>query len=504
MWSEYLTTTDSFSERQLRLLTRYEYANSIKDLFGLSIDKQKLPKDKYEREFKFAGQSDQGVVLADDMKLYHAMAVEISQALNLENIGYGDNVDKGQFVAEMGLKIYRRPLSADELSRFTSFLNQYGARDLVASMLLSPNYLYRSELGKVTDQAGVYELSQYEIATALSYSFLGTTPSASLLAKAQRGELATDEQIVNEVADMLQSPRGIERFTDFIGYYVHTQVQELPEKPGLSAEVVEAMVQEQVEFIRHFLTDGQGTVEELFNPNFTFVNGTLAQHYGIAGVTGDEFQKVTVDNGQRGGLLHQGLTQVVNSDYAATSLVKRGLMIRQNLLCRTIGVPVDVDPDSIELPDTPITTRERWDTINGEQASEGQCWQCHQFMNDTGASLENYSQTGQWRVQEQAYNDPNVTLAIDASGPLVDNTGSQVWLEFNNARDISAHFPTNATVLQCLADSYFRYAMGQEVNANSSAGVQEMTAQLEKTGSVREMLEVLATSQMFKFKKESN
>lgn len=504
VWSEYLTTTDSFSERQLRLLTRYEYANSIKDLFGLSIDKQKLPKDKYEREFKFAGQSEQGVVLADDMKLYHAMAVEISQALNLENIGYGDNVDKGQFVAEMGLKIYRRPLSADELSRFTSFLNQYGARDLVASMLLSPNYLYRSELGKVTDQAGVYELSQYEIATALSYSFLGTTPSASLLAKAQRGELATDEQIVNEVADMLQSPRGIERFTDFIGYYVHTQVQELPEKPGLSAEVVEAMVQEQVEFIRHFLTDGQGTVEELFNPNFTFVNGTLAQHYGIAGVTGDEFQKVTVDNGQRGGLLHQGLTQVVNSDYAATSLVKRGLMIRQNLLCRTIGVPVDVDPDSIELPDTPITTRERWDTINGEQASEGQCWQCHQFMNDTGASLENYSQTGQWRVQEQAYNDPSVTLAIDASGPLVDNTGSQVWLEFNNARDISAHFPTNATVLQCLADSYFRYAMGQEVNANSSAGVQEMTAQLEKTGSVREMLEVLATSQMFKFKKESN
>jgi hypothetical protein len=77
-------------------------------------------------------------------------------------------------------------------------------------------------------------------------------------------------------------------------------------------------------------------------------------------------------------------------------------------------------------------------------------------------------------------------------------------LEFNNVRDISAHFPTNATVLQCLADSYFRYAMGQEANVNSNAGIQDMTKQLEKSGSITEMLETLATSQMFKFKKESN
>ncbi|MGY3570213.1 DUF1592 domain-containing protein [Vibrio paucivorans] len=502
LWYEYLNSTESYGDRQVRLLTSYEYANSIKDLFGITINKEKLPKDKYEREFKYAGQSNQGVILTEDMRQFHAMAVEVSERIDLTTIGYTNSVSTPQFVQDLGLKVYRRPLTSDEHTRFMSFLNQYGPRDLVASMLLSPNYLYRSELGTLTDEAGVYELDQYEVATALSYSFLGTTPSTLLLGKAAGGELATNEQIASEVASMLQSPQGIARFTDFIGYYVHTQVQQLPEKPGLTTDVVNAMVQEQAEFIRYFLTEGEGTVEELFNPNFTFVNGTLAQHYGIEGVTGEEFQKVVVGNGQRGGLLHHGLTQVVNSDYAATSMVKRGLMIRQNLMCRTIGVPVDVDPDDIELPDSPITTRERWDIINGQDASAGQCWQCHEFMNDTGASMENYSQTGKWRIEEAAYNDPSVMLAIDASGPLVDNSGASVLLDFNNSRDISAHFPTNATVLQCLADSYFRYAMGQEAGANSTAGVQDMTKQLEKSGSISEMLETLATSQMFKFKKE--
>ena len=171
-----------------------------------------------------------------------------------------------------------------------------------------------------------------------------------------------------------------------------------------------------------------------------------------------------MESGQRGGILHQGLTQVVNSDYAATSLVKRGLMIRQHLLCRNIGVPVDVDPDTIELPSQPITTRQRWDIVNGETASAGQCWHCHQYMNDTGASLENYDAAGRWRVNEAAYNNPGVTLPIDASGPLVDNTGMAIWLHFNNARDISAHLSSNLTALKCLADSYFRYATGHEVH----------------------------------------
>ncbi len=505
VWIDYIEAKgDSYGVRQIRLLTSLEYANSVRDILGVTVNKEKLPRDKYNREFKFAGQAGIGVILPEDMKKYYEMAVEVSGATDLAGLGYSDSVNKSQFVSDLGLKVFRRPLSDEEQTRFTAFLNQHGPQDLIASMLLSPNFLYRHELGERFGGEEAYKLTQYETAAALSYTFLGTTPSRTLLAKAERGELESEEQIIAEVVSMVRSSRGVERFTDFIGYYAHTKVQELPDKPGLSDEVVNAMVREQSEAIRYLLTEGEGSVTELFNPGFTFVNGTLSQHYGIGGVSGDEFQKVEVANGQRGGLLQQGLTQVVNSDYVATSLVKRGLMIRQHLLCRTIGAPVDVDPDDVTMPSEPITTRERWDIVNGEFASAGQCWHCHLYMNDTGASMENYDANGQWRVNEAAYNDPSVTLPIDASGPLVDNTGFDVWLHFKDVRDVSAYLPGNLTVLQCLADSYFRYATGQEADVESASAVSDMTKALEKSGSIQDMFQVLATSQMFKLKKESH
>ncbi|MCC2525587.1 DUF1592 domain-containing protein [Vibrio coralliilyticus] len=503
LWNEYLEEeTESYGLRQVRLLTALEYANSVQDLLGVTIEINKLPQDKYEREFKFSGQSSLGIILPEDLKKYYDMAQIVSNTMSPESIGYEESGDQSHFVGELVRRVFRRPISSEELSRWTGHLSQYGVNDLVASLLLSPNFLYRHELGEPTESFEGYQLDQYELASALSYTFLGTTPSQSLLDQAENGQLVTEEQVRDLITSMIQTPRGIARFTDFIRYYSHTKVQELPVKPGLSQEVVDAMLQEQVESIRYLLTEGNGDIELLYNPDFTFVNGVLAEHYGIEGVTGQDFIKVDVESGQRGGILHQGLTQVVNSDYAATSLVKRGLMIRQHFLCRSIGVPVDVDPDDIELPSQPITTRQRWDIVNGETASAGQCWHCHQYMNDTGASLENYDAAGRWRINEAAYNDPSVTLPIDASGPLVDNTGMAIWLHFNNARDISAHLSSNLTALKCLADSYFRYATGHEVHTNSLAVVDRMTKELEQSGSLTEMLAIFATSQMFQSKKE--
>lgn len=504
LWKDYIETQgDSYGQRRIRLLTSMEYANSVKDLFGVTINKKKLPQDKYNREFKFTGQADLGVILPEDMKKYYIMAIDISGSIDPALLGYTDDVDKLHFVSELGLKVFRRPLTLEEQARFKEFLNLHSVQDLIASMLLSPNFLYRHELGDLNNSVGAYELSSFEVATALSYTFLGTTPNSSLLAKAERNELDSNVQILDEVSAMVGSPRGIERFVDFISYYIHTNTQELPNKPGLTDEVANAMVQEQSEAIRHLLTEGKGTIAELFNPGFTFLNEALAKHYNIEGVTGDNFRKVEIADGKRGGLLQQGLTQTINSDHAATSLVKRGLMIRQHLLCRTIGAPVDVEPDGVQMPSWPITTRERWDIINGESASAGQCWHCHLYMNDTGASMENYDANGKWRTTEPAYNAPSEVVDIDASGPLVDNTGFNVWLHFNDVRDISNHLPNNLTALQCLADSYFRYATGGRANVESMATVNDMTKALQKNGSIKDMLNILATSKMFKFKKES-
>ena len=124
----------------------------------------------------------------------------------------------------------------------------------------------------------------------------------------------------------------------------------------------------------------------------------MASHYNLSlpnPSAPNQYQ--AINSAQRGGLLHQGIVQILNSDFAATSLVKRGKMIRENMLCHKMGVPSGIDPDTIDLPSHAITTRERWDVITGPDASEVQCWQCHQLMNEPGSALENYDQNGIYR-----------------------------------------------------------------------------------------------------------
>ena len=194
------------------------------------------------------------------------------------------------------------------------------------------------------------------------------------------------------------------------------------------------MYYEQDRFIHNWLNDDDASFNKLFNPGYTFVNDTLAQHYDIS-VSQSSTHKVNTQS-NRGGLLHQGLTQIMNSDFTATSLVKRGKMVRENMLCHSMGVPSGVDPSVIELPNTAITTRERWDFITGPDASEGQCWECHQLMNEPGSSLEQFDAAGRYRTTEQDYNGSATQLILDVTGTLRDNSANPL-MQYENARELT-------------------------------------------------------------------
>jgi hypothetical protein len=299
---------------------------------------------------------------------------------------------------------------------------------------------------------------------------------------------------------MMQTDRGIEQFNRFISYYVKT-VRGVQEKPGLTKPMIELMAQEQYLLSKNMLL-GSGTLSELFNPGYTYLNQALAAHYGISGVTGSAMQKVAVDE-KRGGLLHLGLTQAATSDFEATSLVKRGIMIREQFFCREFGAPVEPDPTEPVFPDRPFTTRERWDLINGEQASGGRCWQCHQFMNDTGASMEHYDAAGRYRTQEKAYNFDQYPqmLPIKASGPFLSSTGTE---HVNDVRDIANIVPRHPASQFCMADSYFRFMFGNKSDAQTSGTVKAIADGLKTSGSLAEMLRTLGTSKAFIYKTERN
>jgi hypothetical protein len=260
------------------------------------------------------------------------------------------------------------------------------------------------------------------------------------------------------------------------------------------------MAREQYLLTRNVLLSEKGTFDELLNPGYTYLNAPLAAHYGISGVSGDTLHKVAVDE-KRGGLLHLGLTQAATSDYQATSLVKRGIMIREQMFCREFGAPVEADPSEPDYPARAITTREHWDLVNGEQASGGRCWQCHQYMNDTGSSMEHYDAAGRYRREESAYNHAQYPqmLPIKSSGPFLSVTGTE---HINDVRDIAKLIPRNPASLFCMADSYFRFAFGNKSDEATSGTVKAIADGLQASGSLREMLRALGTSNAFLYKTE--
>lgn len=498
VWAPYLESTEAHGQRQLRLLTRDEYANTVRDILAVAVNVEKLPADKSEKDFKYPGEADMGLLQTEDIKQLYAMAGSIAERVTAGQFSHLKSAAGSRMVATLGYQLFRRHLTEAEVARYQAVLDEHGEKALVAALLLSPNFLYRSELGQaVAGQTGIYKLTPYETATALSYTYQGTTPDSQLLAKAERNELQTPAQITAEIDRMMRTERGLEQFNRFISYYIKTQ-RGVQEKPGLDAPTIQLMTQEQSLLTRHVMLNGKGTLDELFNPGMTFLNQALAEHYGISGVTGDTMQKVAVDE-TRGGLLHLGLFQASTADFKATSLVKRGITIRENLFCREFGAPVEAEPTEPAYPPRAITTRERWDLVNGAQASGGRCWQCHQYMNDTGASMEHYDAAGRYRQQEPAYNYAQypAQLPINSAGPFISVDGT---VPIKDVRDISKLIAHNSASLFCMADSYYRFASGNKSDESTTATVKAMIDGLKGEGSLPMMLRTLGTSNAFQFK----
>lgn len=494
LWAEYLDPKQAFGKRQLRLLTRDEYVQSVRDLFNVAVAGDALPGDKFDGPFKYVGEADLGLVQAEDLKTYYDMAWKVADQVDAQWLAQ-------QEVGALGRLVFRRALSANELSRYQRLKTEHGDQALVAGLLLSPYFLYRSELGEAKGE--LFQLTAEERATALSYALLGTTPSAALLQQAERGQLQTPEQIGAVAQQMLTSEKGMAQFNRFIGYYLKTY-RGSQEKPGLDDATIQSMLKEQAELVRQVIMDG-GSFNALYNPGYTFVDQQLARHYGIAGVSGDSMQRVDVD-AKRGGLLHLGITQAANSDYEATSLVKRGIMIRERLLCREFGAPVEADPKEPQFPPRAISTRERWDLVNGQLASEGRCWQCHQYMNDTGSSMENYDASGRYRASEPAYNHAQYPqdVPINAAGPFISNTANENWADIKDVRDIARLLPGNTTAQTCMVDSYFRFMFGNKVSAGSVGTLKATAESLKADGSLIQMIRNLTTSPVFLNRHEEN
>jgi len=330
-------------------------------------------------------------------------------------------------------RAYRRPVEGSEMDQLLTAFGEgrkngtfdAGIATGIRRMLMDPAFLFRIERDPPQVAANTpYRISDLELASRLSFFLWSSIPDEKLLATAESGHLSEPGVLQRQVQRMLADNRARNLVTNF-GY----QWLQLPEAEGVHPDPViftdfddslrRAFIQE-TELLLQSVLLGDHSVLELLNAKYTFVNERLASHYGIPGVYGDQFRRVEVNDGVRGGLLGQGSILTATSYPNRTSPVLRGKWILDVLL----GSPPPPPPPEVPaLPEAGEggkirSVRERL----SEHRKNAACASCHTRMDPLGFALENFDATGRWRTVEANGPADLSPQKIDASAQLPDGT----------------------------------------------------------------------------------
>jgi hypothetical protein len=383
-------------------------------------------------------------------------------------------------IIEFAGKAFRRPMREDERQQLQEFYRQLRREEIpheeaislvLARVLVAPAFLYRFEQPPTGDQPGA--VSDYELANRLSYFLWSSMPDRELLDVAASQKLTQGDTLVRQAQRMLQDPRAERLSREFAAYWLHIQnFDEFDEKSDqyfpTFAPLRAPMYEESLRFFNH-LFQSDASILEILSADYTFVNGPLAEHYGVPGVTGDQWQKVQLGgDSQRSGILGQATVLATLAGASRTSPILRGNWVSEVLLGEKLPKPPKGVPP---LPDDVagrggLTMRELVELHSNDE----KCAVCHRRIDPMGFAMENFDAIGRLRSTDEA--GKPIALAVktidgaEFSGPL----GLRDYL-LNQRRD--------AFVTQ-FCKKLAGFALGRSIQLSDRSLIQEMKSSLEK------------------------
>ncbi len=339
--------------------------------------------------------------------------------------GAADETCAKQIVTTLARRGYRGTQTASDIDELMGFYRE-GAKEagfdrgisfVVERILSGPKFLVRMEAEAGRRPGSVYDVSDLELASRLSFFLWSSVPDDALLDAATSKRLRTPGALDKEVRRMLADPKSSAFIENFAGQWLQlrnlrSSFPDSREYPNFDGQLREALQRETELFVDSVMREDRSLMD-LMTADYTFVNGRLAKHYGIPGIQGSQFRRVTVTDDSRKGLLGQGSILTVTSHANRTSPVRRGKWVLENLL----GSPPPPPPPNVpplkeknELT-RPLTMRERME----QHRANPVCATCHRMMDPIGFALENYDATGAWRTRDGR-------AAIDSEGQFVDGT----------------------------------------------------------------------------------
>ncbi|MGK3984914.1 DUF1592 domain-containing protein [Sorangium sp. So ce136] len=499
---------------RLTRLTHAQYDNTIRDLLGK--DMKASAAFLADPAFEGFTNNARALTVSDRLARDYRRAAEtiaadavVDQAVLGKILPCAPEGDGAacarQLVKELGKRVYRRPLSAEQEEAYVAAYArgnglfesgtpfEQGVRHVIEAMLQSPHFLYRVELSEELDGEQVIPLDGYEVATRLSYLLWNSLPDDALLAAAEGGALGTPEGIEAEARRMLADDKAVSALDDFHRQWLHMSgYADLSKDPalyeGFDASVSSAMLAETQEFIRHVVLEMEGDYRTLMTAPVGFVNDKLAPIYGVEGSFTSELVETPLDPGERAGLLTQVGFLSSHAFFNKTSPIHRGVFIQRQILCADLPDP----PANINTELPPIqgeirTTRDQVEAHTSPKACSG----CHGMINPPGFAFEHFDAVGRYRADEDG--EP-----IDATGTM---TVGEAEVSFDGAVDLVKQLAESPVAERCYLTNWYRYGNARQLSRADACTIEELDAKLAGSGyNIKELLVALTQTRTFRYR----
>ncbi len=461
----------------IRRLTKTEYGNTLRDLFGVDPKiADALPDEvsgegylnsisplQLEQYLSITDEVLNRVLTHDGLPVRRSQASsndgkDVSHAIDVDDQRrtYAGLIDLSLFVEppvpradahetarsvaqSLAKKIYRRPASDTEvqvltdvfeLGRQSEMAYPAALRLMLKAMLVSPQFLFITPADDFDNKAEIVPLDDYQLGSRLSYLLWGTMPDDKLMTLADSGKLRDPAVLKEQVKRMLEDPRSRALFDGFGAQWLRTgdlrtKTFDLSKFPEMTSEMRSAMYDEVRLFFQSIVRENV-SIAQLIDSDYTFLNENLATIYGFEeAIKGTEMRRVLLTDKNRGGILGMPGVLAATSFPNRTSPVNRGVWVLEQVL----GDHVPSAPPNVPALDKQdqqsvanLTLRERFEL----HRSDPTCANCHRLLDPIGFGLENFDAIGRWRNQ-----DDN-GQAIDPSGELPDGS------RFSNPQELKA------------------------------------------------------------------
>jgi hypothetical protein len=496
----------SFAPARLLLISDDQYRNVVHDVFGVTfpttVDVTAPPSTSGSYPY-----NENAQVQTTTVQAYQRAADQVAAlmpALSPCTSGSANATCVEQFLRGTLPLAWRRPPTDAEIAALVAIFNA-GAPDgqtrqvelVMEAVLLHPAFLYRSEIGANSATAsGKIALTPYELAGAVSFALLDSSPDAELAAKAQDGSLTQPDVLAAQVARLVALPQVRATLMKKVSYYLDFETLPFIQKDATAYPEFSALQGTLYQSSQLFLGDilWNGHFADLFTSRRIYANAAMASAYGLPAVQGSDLQPITTTgNAYNAGLLTQpALLAASNKNSIGDDVIHRGLWVYYNLLCAPTLPPPPANAGTVAATITGSTRQQA-------MTRDSTCGAvCHGRFDPFGLVTLSYDGIGRYRTTDPTTSPPGG--AIDDSATVIAGvleSSPDMATALNGVSDVARLFASGRQISDCAAVNLATYTLEHSPTTEGSCDLQTVQDRFQKSGSFTDLFTAILTSPAF-------